>query len=105
MEDLIYGYLVKNCVGFENRVKAKKLQQLFKINDNKTFRDIIKRIRKNENYRYAVMSKSNFSGGYWIPTSQEEIDIVSEDFKRRGKFIESTGIAISNKEYYNKGGI
>ncbi len=100
MEDLIYGYLVKNCVGYDNRVKAKRLQQLFKIDDNKAFRDVIKRIRKDENYRYAVMSKSSFKGGYWIPTSREEIEIVSEDFKRRGKFIEDTGETIKNKEYY-----
>lgn len=102
MEELIYAYLVNHCVGYKNRVKAKELQRIFGIKDNKSFRKIIDKIRRNSNYRYAVMSKSNFRGGYWIATSQEEINTVADDFKRRAKYIENTGEIISNKEYLGK---
>lgn len=102
MEELIYAYLIKHCVGYKNRIKAKELQKNFGIKDNKTFRKIIDKIRRNNNYRYAVMSKSNFRGGYWIATSQEEINAVTDDFKRRAKYIENTGEIISNKEPFGK---
>ena len=102
MEELIYAYLIKHCVGYKNRVKAKDLQKVFGIKDNKTFRQLIDHIRRNDNYRYAVMSKSNFRGGYWIATSQEEINAVTDDFKRRAKYIENTGEIISYKEPFGK---
>ena len=102
MEELIYAYLINHCIGYKNRVKGNVLQKQFGIKDNKTFRRIIDNIRRNENYRYAVMSKSNYQGGYWIATTQEEIDAVAGDFKRRAKYIESTGEVISNKEYLGK---
>lgn len=100
MEELIYAYLINHCIGHKNRVKGNVLQKQFGIKDNKTFRRIIDNIRRNENYRYAVMSKSNYRGGYWIATSQKEIDSVADDFKRRAKYIENTSEMISFKEYY-----
>lgn len=98
MEELIYNYLINHSVGYKNRIKAKHLQKMFGIKDNKSFRKIIDKIRRNDNYKYAVMSKSSFRGGYWIATSEEEIQAVADDFKRRAKYIENTGEIIKDKK-------
>ena len=74
MEKLIYDYLMLNCVGYENRIKAKDLMKKFNIKDNKTFRSYIQQIRKDAECIRLVGSEAGQSGGYWIINSKEEFE-------------------------------
>lgn len=74
MEEMIYAYLVNNCVGYDNRVKARTLMKKFNIRDNKTFRKYIQDIRKNAEFTRLVGSEAGSAGGYWIINSKEEFE-------------------------------
>lgn len=63
---MIYDYLLENCIGYENRIKGYELMKLFDINDNKTLRSYIQETRKKDEYKYLVGSEAGFKGGYWI---------------------------------------
>lgn len=74
MEELIYNYLTVNCVGYENRVKARTIMRKFGIKDNKTFRSYIQAIREDYNYPRLIGSEAGKSGGYWIIANKQEFD-------------------------------
>ena len=74
MEEMIYAYLVNNCVGYDNRVKARVLMNKFGINDNKTFRSYIQSIREDYQYPRLIGSEAGKYGGYWIINSKQEFD-------------------------------
>lgn len=74
MEKLIYDYLVLNCIGYDNRIKARTLMKKFNIKDNKTFRSYIQNIRQDEDCERIVGSEAGNNGGYWIINSKEEFD-------------------------------
>ena len=74
LEKLIYDYLMLNCVGYENRIKAKTLMKKFNIKDNKTFRSYIQGIRKDAEFTRLVGSEAGQHGGYWIINSKEEFE-------------------------------
>lgn len=82
-QDLIYEYLIKNCVGKENRKKSTFFMKLFDIANNKTFRYYIEKIRYNtDKYPIRVESVSGKNGGYYIAKRNEKTDTV-EKFKQR----------------------
>ena len=74
MEEQIYDYLINNCVGYNNRIKAYKLMRMFNIKDHKTFRAKIQNIRKNKSFKKLVGSEAGKNGGYWIIANKEEYD-------------------------------
>lgn len=74
MEEMIYAYLVNNCVGYDNRVKARVLMNKFGINDNKTFRSYIQSIREDYQYPRVIGSQAGSDGGYWIIANKQEFD-------------------------------
>lgn len=74
MEEMIYAYLVNNCVGYDNRVKARVLMNKFGINDNKTFRSYIQSIREDYQYPRVIGSQAGSDGGYWIIANKKEFD-------------------------------
>ena len=74
MEEMIYAYLVNNCVGYDNRVKARVLMNKFGINDNKTFRSYIQSIREDYQYPRVIGSQAGSDGGYWMIANKQEFD-------------------------------
>lgn len=74
LEKLIYDYLVLNCIGYDNRIKARTLMKKFNIKDNKTFRSYIQEIRKNPEFIKLIGSEAGQNGGYWIINSKEEFE-------------------------------
>lgn len=74
MEEMIYAYLVNNCIGYDNRVKARVLMNKFNIKDHKTFRSYIQGIRQNVECERLVGSEAGKNGGYWIINSKEELE-------------------------------
>lgn len=74
MEKLIYDYLALNCIGYDNRIKARTLMKKFNIKDNKTFRSYIQEIRKNPEFIKLIGSEAGQNGGYWIINSKEEFE-------------------------------
>lgn len=85
MEQEVYEYLVNNAVGFDNRVKGNKLQEIFGIKDNKTFRSKIERIRKDElSYPKRIGSKAGKNGGYFIITNDKEAFDTGVSLIKRG---------------------
>lgn len=74
MEEMIYAYLVNNCVGYDNRVKARVLMSKFNIKDNKEFRGYIQSIREDYQYPRLIGSEAGKCGGYWIIANKKEFD-------------------------------
>lgn len=72
MEELIYKYLILNCIGYNKRVKAKVLMKKFNITDNKTFRSYIQAIRENSEFTRLIGSEAGSGGGYWIIDNAKE---------------------------------
>ena len=103
LEKLIYDYLMLNCVGYENRIKAKTLMKKFNIKDNKTFRSYIQGIRKDAEFTRLVGSEAGQHGGYWIINSKEEFDItVQHHYARAIEMLNTCKILRKKgKEYGN----
>jgi len=74
MEERIYEYLIKNCRGFENRIKGYELMKIFRINDHKTLRSYIEAIRQNEDCLELIGSRAGKDGGYYVITSKTEFE-------------------------------
>ena len=70
----IYGYLKENAVGYENRIKSNKLMEEFGIATNDTLRSYIQEIRQSCILQKIVCSQAGNNGGYWIATSEEEVE-------------------------------
>ena len=101
MEEVIYSYLLKKCVGYENRIKGKALMNLFDIKDHKTFRSHIQFIRENPAYNRLIGSEAGKQGGYWIIANKEEFDRTVHHLYLRAKEMERTS-KIMNKKGKNK---
>lgn len=69
---LIYDYLLNNCVGYENRIKGYQLMKLFKINDHKTFRSYIQEIRQSPDFPKLIGSEAGSNGGYFVISNYDE---------------------------------
>ena len=48
MKELIYDYLVNNCIGYDKRIKGWQLMKIFNIKDHKTLRSYIQELRQDE---------------------------------------------------------
>lgn len=70
----IYNYLKENAVGYENRIKSNKLMEKFEIATNDTLRSYIQEIRQSCILQKIVCSQAGNNGGYWIATSEEEVE-------------------------------
>ena len=81
-ETLIY-YLKENCIGYENRKKANKLMQVVGISDHKKFRSLVEQIRQSKN-KIFICSEAGNQGGYWLPTTKEEIETTINHLEARG---------------------
>ena len=76
MENLIYNYLIANCIGYDNRVKAKTIMKKFDIKDHKTFRKYVQAIREDYSYPKLIGSEAGKNGGYWIIKNKQEFDMA-----------------------------
>lgn len=85
MENQIYDYLLQNCLGYKNRIKGRKLMDLFDIKDHKTLRSYIEKTRQDEKYEYLVGSEAGSSGGYFIPINSEEKEISTKHIRLRAE--------------------
>ena len=98
--ELIYDYLINNCVGYDNRIKANVLMTLFGIKDNKTFRSYIQDIRKNPDYEKLVGSEAGHNGGYYIVSNYDEYKkTIDHHYLRAMEMLKTYGIM---KEKYLK---
>ena len=76
MGNLIYNYLIANCIGYDNRVKAKTIMRKFNIKDHKTFRKYVQAIREDYSYPRLIGSEAGKNGGYWIIKNKQEFDMA-----------------------------
>lgn len=101
MLDLIYDYLILNCVGYENRIKSNKLMKMFNIGSNKALRGYIQELRKNPNYPKLIGSEAGSDGGYFIVANYQEYKkTVDHHYLRAMEMLKTYGI-MKNK-YYHK---
>ena len=82
MKELLIEYLKNNCVGYDNRQKSNKLMKIVNITDNKEFRALIEEIRQSKKTIF-ICSEAGKSGGYWLPTTKEEIVTTIDHLESR----------------------
>ncbi len=97
MEDLIYGYLIKNCVGYDNRIKGNRLMKIFKIKDEKVFRSQIEKIRDNEKFKRLIGSEAGCQGGYWIIKNLDEYRLTAHHLCARAEKMKKTYKSLEEK--------
>lgn len=85
MENQIYDYLLQNCLGYENRIKGRKLMGLFHIEDHKTLRSYIEKIRQEDEYEFLIGSEAGKNGGYFIPINLEEKELSTNHIRLRAE--------------------
>lgn len=112
--DLIYEYLTENCIGKENRKKSNYFMEKYDINNNKTFRHHIEKMRFNtDEYPIRIESIAGKHGGYYVKRDNEVTTTV-EKFKQRtartaktARALEKTPalgqLKIKLKKLFNKG--
>ena len=97
MEQEIYDYLCRHCVGKDNMISNRELRTIFQINGEKALRDIIKKIRKDKEKQEVIGSKSGKTGGYWIANTKEECLETCENLTHRANDIYRTAHIIKWK--------
>lgn len=97
MEEQIYDYLMNNCAGYNNRIKAYKLMQMFNIKDHKTFRSKIQKIRQNKQFKKIVGSEAGKHGGYWIIANENEFQETMFHLRARSDEMKKTCDIIDDK--------
>ena len=93
----IYNYLKENAVGYENRIKSNKLMEEFEIATNDTLRSYIQEIRQSCILQKIVCSQAGNNGGYWIATSEEEVEETLKHLYNRAMEMLKTYSKIKNK--------
>lgn len=83
MKEKLINYLKENCIGYENRVKANVLMQIVGLSDHKTFRNLVEQIRQSKN-KIFICSEAGQKGGYWLPTTLEEVETTINHLEARG---------------------
>lgn len=102
MEDEIYEYLLKNCIGKNHLVKNFILRRMFNINSDKSLRQVIQNIRENKKYKRVVGSVSGKSGGYYICCNKQEIEETINNIKHRAnQMLRMTHIIKWKKRFNN----
>lgn len=97
MEKEIYDYLMCNCIGYENRVKAKVVMKKFGIKDHKKFRSYIQLLREDYGYSGIVGSEAGVAGGYWIVNNEKELENTIHHYKARANEMYTTANIIVDK--------
>lgn len=82
MKELLIEYLKNNCIGYDNRQKSNKLMKVVNITDNKEFRALIEEIRQSKETIF-ICSEAGKDGGYWLPTTKEEVEITIDHLEAR----------------------
>lgn len=82
MKEKLINYLKENCIGYENRVKANVLMQIVGLSDHKTFRNLVEQIRQSKN-KIFICSEAGQQGGYWLPTTLEEVETTINHLEAR----------------------
>ncbi len=88
----IYQYLLANCYGYDNRLKAYQIMREFDIKDHKLFRNRIEDIRQSNEYGF-ICSEAGTDGGYWIPANYDEVQVtLNHIFKRAMEMLKTYSI-------------
>ena len=82
MKDILVKYLQDNCIGYDKRQKAYQLMQVVNLKDHKTFRNLIEEIRQS-NSKVFICSEAGKDGGYWLPTTKEEVETTIDHLEAR----------------------
>ena len=98
----IYNYLLENCIGYDNRVKADVLMKEFSINDHKTLRAYIENARIDSKYVYFIGSEAGKLGGYWIATTKQEKRLTLKNLIARAYKMLANAKLIGKKKLYEK---
>ena len=102
MKELIYDYLVNNCVGYDNRVKGWQLMKLFNIHDHKTLRSYIQELRQDEEVDKMIGSVAGSKGGFFIIENYSEFkDTVDHLYLRAMEMLKTYKI-MKDKEEHQK---
>lgn len=98
MKELIYDYLLNNCVGYDNRVKGWQLMNLFNIKDHKTLRGYIQELRNDETIDELIGSVAGKDGGFFIIRNYEEYkDTISHLYLRAMEMLKTRQSMIDKK--------
>lgn len=100
MEEKIYQYLLKNHVGYDNRIKGKDLMKIFNIKDHKTLRSYIEKARKYKEYRYLIGSEAGSKGGYFMVTNGMEKELTINHMLLRAEEQLDTCEKMKGKDIY-----
>jgi hypothetical protein len=100
-KEILIKYLEENCKGYENRQKAFKLMQVIDVEDHKTFRSIVEEIRQDDDGIF-ICSEAGKKGGYWIPTTYDEVQDTLNHLHKRAKEMLKT-YSILRKKIKRKG--
>lgn len=82
MKELLIEYLKNNCVGYDNRQKAYQIMKVVNVKDHKTFRNMIEDIRQSKETIF-ICSEAGNDGGYWLPTTKEEVETTIDHLESR----------------------
>ena len=82
MKKLLIEYLKNNCIGYDNRQKSNQLMKVVGIKDNKEFRSLIEDIRQSKETIF-ICSEAGKQGGYWLPTTKEEVETTIDHLESR----------------------
>lgn len=93
----LYDYLKENAVGYENRIKSYKLMKVFGIKRNDAFRRLIQEIRQDETLQKIVCSEAGKNGGYWIATTEDEVNATMDHLYKRAMEMLKTYESIKRK--------
>ena len=85
MERAIYNYMVDYHVGKNRMIKNKELRKKFGIKDDRTLREKMQNIRESEDYPLVIGSKSGKNGGFYICSTEAEIQETIDNIKHRAK--------------------
>ena len=96
MKDILVKYLQDNCIGYDKRQKAYQLMQVVNLKDHKTFRNLIEEIRQS-NSKVFICSEAGKDGGYWLPTTKEEIVTTIDHLESRAYEIIKTAKILREK--------
>lgn len=83
METKIYDFLVSYCKGKDNLIKNKNLRKIFSINSDRALREVIQNIRQSKEYPLVIGSISGKQGGFYICTTEDEIEEAINNIKHR----------------------
>ena len=70
---MIYDYMKKYAVGYENRVKSNVLMEQFNITNDAMLRSYIREIRQCDVLQKIICSDPAKNGGYWIATNEDDV--------------------------------